>query len=112
MKFKTEERYNAVIIIFDGDTLTGDETQNFNLILHKLLDEGKKNIIFDVSAVKFVNSTGVGLLIGGYTTVKNAQGNVLLVGAQERIQSLLVITKLAGVFKMYDNVDDAVKSLS
>lgn len=112
MKFKTEERYNAVIIIFDGDTLTGDESQEFNLLLHKLLDEGKKNIIFDVSIVKFVNSTGVGLLVGGYTTVKNAGGNVKLVGAQERIQSLLVITKLAGVFEMYETIDDAVKSLS
>jgi anti-sigma B factor antagonist len=110
MKFNTEERYNAVIIYFDGETLTGDETPDFNHLLHKLLDEGKKNIIFDVSSVRFVNSTGIGLLIGGYTTVQNANGQVRLVGAQERIQSLLVITKLASVFKMYETVDEAVKS--
>lgn len=112
MKFKTTEHYNAVVIEFAGDTLTGEETAEFNQLLHKLLDEKKVNVVADLGRVKFVNSTGLGMLIGGYTTVKNGGGNLKLAGAQERIQSLLVITKLASVFELVESVDEAVKSFS
>ena len=50
------------------------------------------------------------MLISGYTTVKNAGGDLKLANATEKITSLLVITKLITVFENYSSVDEAVKS--
>jgi len=112
MKIKISEKYDAVIIILKGNVMGGEDTKNFNETLHKLIEDGKKNIIIDVSHVKFMNSSGLGMLIGGLTTVKKSEGRLILAGVTEKIESLLIITKLITIFETSDNVDDAVKKFS
>ena len=57
-----------------------------------------------------MNSSGLGILIGGLTTIRNNQGELKLANVTERIQSLLMITKLMTVFESYDSLDKAVAS--
>jgi anti-sigma B factor antagonist len=59
-----------------------------------------------------MNSSGLGMLIGGLTTVKKAEGHLILAGVTEKIESLLIITKLITIFETSDSVDDAVKKFS
>ncbi|MCE1190346.1 MAG: STAS domain-containing protein, partial [Ignavibacteria bacterium] len=61
---------------------------------------------------KFMNSSGLGMLISGLTTVKNGNGLMKLAGVTEKIHSLLMITKLITIFETYDSVDEAVKSFT
>ncbi|MDX9710896.1 MAG: STAS domain-containing protein [Ignavibacteriaceae bacterium] len=110
MKTKVSEKYNAVIIELKGDVMGGDDTKEFNQLLHKLIDEGKKNVIIDLGEVKFMNSSGLGMLISGLTTVKRENGGLKLANVTEKIESLLIITKLITIFESYDSVDEAVKS--
>ncbi len=110
MKTKVQEKYNAVIIELKGNVMGGDDTKEFNELLHKLIDEGKKNVIVDLSEVKFMNSSGLGMLISGLTTMKRENGSLKLVNVTEKIESLLIITKLVTIFESYDSVEDAVKS--
>lgn len=112
MKVKTSEKYNAVVIELKGNVMGGDDTKEFNDLLHKYIDEGKKNIIVDLHDVKFMNSSGLGMLIGGLTTMKKAEGNLKLANVTDKIQSLLVITKLITIFEYYNSVDEAAKSFS
>ncbi len=112
MKIKVHERYSAVIIELKGNVMGGPETQEFGNLVHKLLDEGKKNIVVDLSGVKFMNSSGLGMLISGYTTVKNGGGKFAISGATEKINSLLVITKLITIFDSFKTVDEAVEHLT
>lgn len=112
MKIKVSEKYDAVIISLKGNVMGGDDTKNFNETLHKVIEEHKKNVIINVSQVKFMNSSGLGMLIGGLTTVKKAEGRLILAGVTEKIESLLIITKLITIFETSDNVDDAVKKFS
>ena len=112
MKTKVNERYEAVVIELKGNVMGGEDTKEFNDLLHKLIDEGKKNIVVDLSDVKFMNSSGLGMMIGGLTTMKKAGGNLKLARVTEKIESLLIITKLITIFEFYDNVDDAIKSFS
>jgi anti-sigma B factor antagonist len=74
------------------------------------LDEGKSNIIVDLGDVKFMNSSGLGMLIGGLTTMKKANGSLKLARVTEKIESLLIITKLVTIFEFYDTVEEAVNS--
>ncbi len=112
MKTKVNERYEAVVIDLKGNVMGGEDTKEFNDLLHKLIDEGKKNIVVDLSDVKFMNSSGLGMMIGGLTTMKKAGGNLKLARVTEKIESLLIITKLITIFEFYENVDEAIKSFS
>jgi anti-sigma B factor antagonist len=110
MKIKTTEKYGAVIIELKGNVMGGEDTKDFNELLHRLVDEGKVNIIIDLHDVKFMNSSGLGMLIGGLTTMKKANGTLKLARVTDKIESLLIITKLITIFEFYETVDEAVNS--
>lgn len=110
MKIKTTEKYGALVIELKGNVMGGDDTKEFNELLHKLLDSGKINVVVDLSEVKFMNSSGLGMLIGGLTTMKKANGSLKLARVTEKIESLLIITKLVTIFEFYETVDEAVNS--
>lgn len=110
MKTKITEKYEAVVIELKGNVMGGEDTKDFNELLHKLIDEGKKNVVIDLHDVKFMNSSGLGMLIGGLTTMKKADGNLKLANVTDKIESLLIITKLITIFESYKTVDEAVAS--
>ncbi|MBK8945534.1 MAG: STAS domain-containing protein [Ignavibacteriae bacterium] len=110
MRIKTSEKYSAVVIELKGNVIGGPEAEEFSKLLHSYLDEDKKNVVVDLSSVKFMNSSGLGMLISGFTTMKNGGGSLKLARATEKINSLLVITKLITIFDNFDSVDEAVKS--
>jgi anti-sigma B factor antagonist len=58
------------------------------------LEKGKTNVVIDLSNVSFMNSSGLGTLITAHTSIKNAGGELKICGAGDRIESLLVVTKL------------------
>lgn len=110
MNFNVDERYNAVVITLKGNVMGGPDGAKLHDTLHDLKEQGKKNVIIDLSKTKFMNSSGLGMLISGMTTMRNSGGDLRLANVADRIQSLLVITKLITVFKHYDSVEDAVAS--
>ncbi len=110
MKTKVVEKYNAIVLELKGNVMGGPEAAEFNELVHKLLDEGKKNMVVDLADVKFMNSSGIGMLISAFTTMKNGGGFLKLANATEKINSLLVITKLITIFEHYESVDLAIKS--
>ena len=112
MKIKTTEKYEAVILELKGNVMGGDDTKTFNEHLHKLIEEDKKQVVIDLSGVKFMNSSGLGMLIGGLTTLKKADGVLKLARVTDKIESLLIITKLITIFETYETVDEAVKSFA
>ncbi|MGE5498835.1 MAG: STAS domain-containing protein [Syntrophothermus sp.] len=112
MKIKTTEKYGAVVIELKGNVMGGPEAQELSDLLHKLIEEKKLHVIIDLSDVKFMNSSGLGMLISSLTTMKNGGGNLKLANATEKIYSLLIITKLVSIFENFDSVDEAVKSFN
>lgn len=112
MNYSVDEQYNAVVITLKGNVMGGPDGAKLHDTLHEMKDEGKKNVVVDLSKVKFMNSSGLGMLISAMTTMRNAGGDLRLANVADRIQSLLVITKLITVFKHYDSVDEAIESYS
>ena len=110
MRIKTSEKYSAVVVDLKGNVVGGPDSEEFSQLLHSFLDEGKKNVVVDLGSVKFMNSSGLGMLISGFTTMKNGGGSLKLANATEKINSLLVITKLITIFENFNSVEEAVKS--
>ena len=110
MSFNTAERYNSVVIEFKGNVMGGPDAVSLNEKLHELIDAGKNNIVVDLGKVKFMNSSGLGMLIGALTTMRKAGGDLRIANATDKIESLLIVTKLITVFKHYKSLDEAVES--
>lgn len=110
MNYEVSERYNCIVLKFSGKLMGGPDATEFNDALHEFIEEGKKQIVADLSDVSFMNSSGLGILIGGLTTMRNADGDLRIAGADKRIESLLVVTKLITVFDHYRSVEEAVES--
>jgi anti-sigma B factor antagonist len=110
MSFNISERYNCNVIEFKGNVMGGPDATKLNETLHDLIDKGQKNVVVDLKKVNFMNSSGLGMLIGGLTTMRNAGGDLRIANAANKIESLLIVTKLITVFKHYKSVDEAVES--
>lgn len=110
MRYNITERYNCVVITFKGNVMGGPDVVKLNEKLHELIDDGKTNVVADLGKVKFMNSSGLGMLIGGMTTMRKAEGDLRLANVTDKIESLLVITKLITVFNHYQTLEEAVES--
>jgi anti-sigma B factor antagonist len=110
MKLKTAQQGSVTIISLEGNLMGGPDAAMLNNKLHELIEKGKKQVVLDMRGVKFINSSGLGLLIGSVTTLKNAGGGLKLANTSEKIEGLLTIAKLASVFERYTTVKAAVSS--
>lgn len=112
MNFNVSERQNCVVVEFKGNVMGGPDAINLNEKLHELIEKDRANVIADLSKVTFMNSSGLGMLIGGLTTMRKAGGDLRIANASDKIENLLAITKLNTVFKHFKSLDDAVESFS
>ncbi len=108
MNYSFSEKYNTVVITFKGKVMGGPSVSDFKDEIQELIDDGKTNVVADLSKVSFMNSSGLGTMITTMTSLRNAGGDLKICGASERIESLLVVTKLITVFDHYKTLDEAV----
>jgi anti-sigma B factor antagonist len=79
-------------------------------MLIRLVDEEKYHLIVDMEGVEFLDSTGLGVLVGGLKRVRSHDGGIDLVCTQGRILRIFRITGLSKVFNIFDSVEEAVAS--
>ena len=113
MPFKTREEYNAVIFQITGKFLGSIEGAAFKERLEELKAEGKTRIVVDLSKADFMDSSGIGTLIGALTTMRKAGGDVKLACMKDRIKNLFLLTRLLGpIFEDFETVEEAAASLA
>jgi len=112
MKIKTRESQQVTIIEMSGKLMGGTDADVFRDLIHEIIEEGKRRVLVDLAGVKWVNSTGVGILITGYTTMRRNRGDMKLLNVSNKIQSILYVTKLNLIFECFENEDEAVTSFS
>ena len=110
MKLTSREENDVIILEPKGKIMGGPDATMLHDFLHDLIKQDKKKVVIDLSKVEWMNSTGLGILISGLTTLRNNGGELKLARVTEKIQSLLAITKLITVFENHDSVEEAVKS--
>jgi anti-sigma B factor antagonist len=110
MKLSAKEIDGVTVIALTGSVLGGPDATALNDALHKLVEKKKRQVVVDLSAVEGMNSSGLSMLIGALTTMRNAGGELKIAAPSKKIENLLVITKLTTVFELHSSVEDAVKS--
>lgn len=106
------ERQSGSVTVLDlsGKITLGEDGTLLKDKLHSLLHQGKKTILLNLGQVQYVDSAGLGALVGAYTTVTREGGALKLVNVTKKLQDLLSITKLLTVFDTFDSEDEAVRS--
>ncbi|MDO9693568.1 MAG: STAS domain-containing protein [Candidatus Latescibacteria bacterium] len=112
MKIKERKRDGVVILELNGKLMGGPDAAVFNDTLKTLIHEGHRNVLVDLARVNWVNSTGLGILISGYSTVRRSGGDLRLLNVSERVESIFMVSKLHTVFVSYSNEDEAVRSFA
>jgi len=112
MDFTITEKNGITILNLSGKIMGGPEATEINEKINQLIDNDNKKIIIDLVNVDWMNSSGLGILIGAVTVLKNSNGCLCLINVSDRIKNLLKITKLDTVFNIYDNFDEAAAAIS
>ena len=107
---KERQAGDVTILDLSGEVRMGDGSIALRDSIRKLADSGKQKLLLNLAGVKYIDSTGIGELIANYTTITRQGGQLKLLNLTDRIQNLLVITKLLTVFDSYDNEAEALKS--
>lgn len=110
MKMVEEERGSVVVIRMNGKLLGGSDVEPFRKSIKDFVAQGRNNILIDMSNVSWVNSSGLGMLIAGYHTVRSAGGRLKLVGVNQRIEQIFMVTKLHTIFETYEEEAAALAS--
>lgn len=112
MSLKIESREVGHVSVLDvqGRIVLGEEIHTLRDAVRGLVAEGKKKIILNLAEVDYIDSSGVGELVGSFTTVRNGGGELKLLNLTQKVQDVLHVTKLYTVFDIRDDEFTAVKS--
>jgi anti-sigma B factor antagonist len=110
MQIAEQKQGEVAILALKGKLMGGPETQAVHDKVKELAENGVKKVVVDLGKVKWMNSSGLGALMGSLTTMRNAGGELKLAAVTEKVQSLFMITKLITIFETFDSVEDAVSS--
>lgn len=110
LKIDVEEKDSSVVIKLDGevDVYTAPKLKSR---LIDLVDQGKFKIIVDLEKVDFMDSSGLGVLVGGLKRVRSHEGSIALICTQENILKIFRITGLVKVFPIFENEGQAIQSV-
>ncbi len=99
----------AGVLDCDGRIVFGDETALLHHAVKDMFTENK-TVVLNLKNVHYIDSSGVGELVGLFTSARKAGGRMVLAGLTQRVRDVLQITKLAMVFEIYDSVEEAAES--
>jgi anti-sigma B factor antagonist len=106
------ERESGAVTVLDlsGKITLGEDGNLLKDKLQSLLHQNKKNILFNLAQVSYVDSAGLGAIVSAYTTVTREGGSLKLANITKKLQDLLSITKLLTVFETFDSEEEALRS--
>ncbi len=111
MKIKEKIENHVAILTLSGKMMGGPETTALHDHIRGLINDGITKVVIDLGEVKWMNSSGMGVLMACTTTLKSANGQLVLARVSEKVNSLLIITQLIKVFETYETVERAVAAL-
>ena len=103
---------NVTILDLKGRVRMGGGAVELHKAIRCLLDEGKTQILLNLSGVTHIDSSGLGELVASHISVGNKGGEIKLSHLTERLRDLMTITKLVTVFDVHDNESEALASFT
>jgi anti-sigma B factor antagonist len=100
VKYSEKIENNTMSILFDGDLIGGGDSLDLMDKINERINEGVLKCIIDLKEVRYMNSSGIGIIITIYTKFKNRGGDAFLSNPSDQIFKLMKLTKLDSVIKV------------
>jgi len=100
----------VTILDLSGDIQMGQGNDYLHRTLHSLIDEGTTKVLVNLANISYIDSSGLGELVSGFTTMEKAGGELKLLNLTQRVSELMMITKLLTVFDTFDDERMAIAS--
>jgi anti-sigma B factor antagonist len=112
IKLNTRQVGDVTVVDVAGRITLGEGSSTLRDNLRDLVGKGQKKVLLNLGEVSYIDSSGIGELVSGFTTVTNQGGQLKLLNLTKRVKDLLQITKLYTVFDVHDDEAAAIRSFS
>lgn len=110
MNLKTEANGERMVIFVREERLDAHNSEELKAEMNRLFAAGSKELIVDLKEVRFIDSSGLGVLVSGFKNASARQGSLKLSGLQTQVRSMFELTRLHRVFDIFQTTDEALES--
>ena len=110
VNLNTRQVGDVSVLDVAGRITLGEGSTALRDMLRDMVSKGQKKILLNLGQVSYIDSSGIGELVSGFTTVTNQGGQLKLLGLTKRVKDLLQITKLYTVFDVHEDEAGAIRS--
>ena len=111
MSAKFSMRQVGDVTVIDGvGRITLEVAGAFRETIHELAAKGQKRLLLNLAEVRHIDSSGIGELVSGFTTITNQGGQLKLLHLSKRVKDVLTVVKLLTVFEVFDDEAEAIRS--
>lgn len=108
MKVSVSEKDGVSVVAVSGKMMGGPDTGELDEKLYSLLGKGARNAVVDLGECEWINSSGLSILIHHYKKFREAGGELRLANLTDKIERIMVISRLTEVFSVHDSLEDAI----
>lgn len=110
MEIVESKKGNITILALHGELMGGEEAQPFQQKIYEAVENEKLNLILDMEHVKWMNSSGLGMIMGALTTLRSGGGELCMINVSERVRRPIEVTRLDSVIHIYGDLEEAAAS--
>ena len=112
VKLTTRQVGDVTVVDVAGRITLGEGSATVRDAMRDMVSKNQKKILLNLGEVSYIDSSGIGELVSGFTTVTNSGGALKLLNLNKRVKDLLQITKLYTVFDVHDDEAGAIRSFT
>ncbi len=110
MNIKQNPQGEIMVLELSGKIMGGPDFDKFKGEITALTEKGINHVVLDLAGVPWINSTGLGILITGYHSLKAAEGSMKICNVKERVLSIFYISQLENIFQVFPTLKEAMAS--
>jgi anti-sigma B factor antagonist len=110
MNLKTEKIGLVMVLVIREERLDAHNSEELKLEVNRLFESGTKDLLVDLKEVRFIDSSGLGVLVSAFKNAATHQGSIKLCSLQSQVKSMFELTRLHRVFDIHQTVDEALES--
>jgi anti-sigma B factor antagonist len=110
MNLRTEPNGKVMVVAVREERLDAHNSDELKVEMIRLFESGTKDLLVDLKEVRFIDSSGLGVLVSGFKNASTHQGSIKLSCLQTQVKSMFELTRLHRVFDIYQTVDEALES--
>ena len=111
MNYTSSLEDNKFKLVFTGDLIGESNGPDLIELVNDVLAKGIKYCLIDISDVRYINSSGIGVLITLLTKFRNKSGELYLINPSDHVKKLLIITKLQAIFNIVTTEEEALEKI-